>query len=190
MEQENSIFPKGIQHFWRQGLDSTVRGLYALSEPHGTRIALYETSRAREETGVSVVTASLTCRTRGDGDTVDLTFDLAEAVRKSGLMDGVATLFMGGSTAGITTIEYEPGAVSDLQDVFEELAPRGRDWRHHLRWGDHNGHSHVRAAMLGPSLSVPFVGRELALGTWQQVVLVDFDDRSRTREVVVQMIGE
>jgi len=137
-----------------------------------------------------VVTATISARTRGDGDAIDITMDLAEAVRESGLLDGVATLFIGGSTAAITTIEYEPGAVCDLQSVFEELAPRDRDWKHHLRWGDHNGHSHVRAAMLGPSLSVPFVGQELSLGTWQQVVLVDFDCRPRTREVVVQMIGE
>ncbi|MFH1501750.1 MAG: secondary thiamine-phosphate synthase enzyme YjbQ [Candidatus Eisenbacteria bacterium] len=136
------------------------------------------------------MTATLTCGTKGNGDTVDVTADLAMAVRESGLLDGVATLFIGGSTAGITTIEFEPGAVSDLQDVFEEMAPRGRDWKHHLRWGDHNGHSHVRAALLGPSLSVPFVDRELTLGTWQQVVLVDFDERGRTREIVVQMIGE
>jgi len=139
---------------------------------------------------VPVVTATLTCRTGGNGDTVDLTMDLAEAIRESGLMDGVATLFIGGSTAGITTIEFEPGAVRDLQDVFEEIAPAGRDWRHHERWGDYNGHSHVRAAMLGPSLSVPFVSQDLTLGTWQQVVLVDFDDKQRHREIIVQMVGE
>jgi secondary thiamine-phosphate synthase enzyme len=137
-----------------------------------------------------VVTATLACRTRGNGDTIDLTMDLAEAVRESGIMDGVATLFIGGSTAAITTVEFEPGAVRDLQDVFEAIAPVNRDWRHHQRWGDHNGHSHVRAAMLGPSLSVPFVSQDLALGTWQQVVLVDFDDRGRSREVVIQIIGE
>lgn len=137
-----------------------------------------------------VVTATLTFRTNGNGDTVDLTTDLEEAVRESALLDGVATLFIGGSTAGLTTIEFEPGAVADLRDVFEELAPQGRDWRHHLKWGDHNGHSHVRAAMLGPSLSVPFVSQELVLGTWQQVVLVDFDDRGRSRDIIVQMVGE
>ena len=137
-----------------------------------------------------VETFTVTCRTRGDGDTVDLTPELVESIRKSGLSDGVATLFIGGSTAGITTIEYEPGAVSDLNSVFEQIAPSDRDWRHHLRWGDHNGHSHVRSALLGPSLSVPFSDGAPVLGTWQQVVLVDFDDRSRDREVVVQIIGE
>ncbi len=137
-----------------------------------------------------IVTATIGRRTRGDGDTVDLTDDLSAAIGESGLGNGVATLFIGGSTAGITTIEFEPGAVSDLQQVFEAIAPQDRDWRHHLRWGDHNGHSHVRSALLGPSLSVPFVNGALTLGTWQQVVLVDFDDRPRTREVVVQLIGE
>jgi secondary thiamine-phosphate synthase enzyme len=139
---------------------------------------------------VSVFTATLNASTGGDGDTVDLTPQLAEAVSACGLDDGVATLFVPGSTAGLTTIEFEPGAVADLKEVFENVAPRNRDWKHHERWGDNNGHSHVRAALLGPSLSVPFVGGELSLGTWQQVVLVDFDDRPRRRSVVVQIVGE
>jgi secondary thiamine-phosphate synthase enzyme len=139
---------------------------------------------------VAVFTDTISCRTAGDGDTVDLTEQLADGLRKSGLADGVATLFVGGSTGGITTIEFEPGAVADLQEVLEAIAPKGRDWRHHLRWGDHNGHSHVRSALLGPSLSVPFISGELCLGTWQQVVLVDFDDRPRRREVIVQFVGE
>lgn len=121
---------------------------------------------------------------------MDLTPELVELLAASGLHDGVANLFVGGSTAGLTTIEFEPGAVADLQDVFESVAPRHRDWRHHLRWGDHNGHSHVRAALLGPSLTVPFVEGALALGIWQQVVLVDFDDRPRDREILVQFMGE
>lgn len=139
---------------------------------------------------MAVCTATLSARTAGDGDTVDLTQKLAEAVSECGLVGGVATLFVPGSTAGLTTIEFEPGAVSDLKDVFEAVAPGDRDWKHHERWGDHNGHSHVRAALLGPSLSVPFVDGELALGTWQQVVLVDFDDRPRNRTIIVQIVGE
>ena len=139
---------------------------------------------------MAIYTDTIPCRTSGDGDTVDLTPQLAAGLRESGLTDGVATLFIGGSTGGITTIEFEPGAVSDLQEVLESIAPQERDWRHHLKWGDRNGHSHVRSALLGPSLSVPFVGGELCLGTWQQVVLVDFDDRPRSREVVVQFMGE
>jgi secondary thiamine-phosphate synthase enzyme len=139
---------------------------------------------------MAVETFAIACSTRGDGDTIDLTPELTQGIEESGLTDGVATLFIGGSTAGITTIEYEPGAVSDLMSVFDQIAPRGRDWKHHQRWGDHNGHSHVRSAMLGPSLSVPFTDGLPVLGTWQQVVLVDFDDKPRRREVVVQLIGE
>ena len=139
---------------------------------------------------MTIVNDNIRCRTRGDGDTVDLTPELVELLEASGLTNGVASLFIGGSTAGLTTIEFEPGAVADLQDVFESVAPRHRDWRHHLRWGDHNGHSHVRASLLGPSLTVPFVQGALTLGTWQQVILVDFDDRPRDREIVVQLIGE
>jgi secondary thiamine-phosphate synthase enzyme len=139
---------------------------------------------------MGVETITLSTRTNGNGDTIDLTADLAAAVRESGLASGVATLFVPGSTAGLTTIEYEPGAVQDLNEVFEGIAPRNRDWRHHLRWGDRNGHSHVRAALLGPSLSVPFIEGDLTLGTWQQVALVDFDDRPRRREIVVQLVGE
>jgi secondary thiamine-phosphate synthase enzyme len=139
---------------------------------------------------VAVFTDTIRCRTRGDGDTIDLTGELAQELSRSGLTDGVVTLFIGGSTGGITTIEFEPGAVSDLKEVLETVAPKGRDWRHHLKWGDANGHSHVRSALVGPSLSVPFVRGELCLGTWQQVVLIDFDDRPRRREVIVQFIGE
>ncbi len=139
---------------------------------------------------VAVFTDTISCRTTGDGDTVDLTAQLVDGLGKSGLTDGVATLFVPGSTGGITTIEFEPGAVADLQEVLEAIAPKGRDWRHHLKWGDRNGHSHVRSALLGPSLSVPFISGELCLGTWQQVVLVDFDDRPRNREIIVQFVGE
>jgi secondary thiamine-phosphate synthase enzyme len=139
---------------------------------------------------VPVVTQTISCRTAGDGDTVDLTEQLTRGIEASGLACGVATLFVPGSTAGLTTIEFEPGAVADLRGIFEDVAPRDRDWRHHLRWGDHNGHSHVRAAILGPSLSVPFADGAPTLGTWQQVVLVDFDDRPRSRKIVVQLVGE
>ena len=139
---------------------------------------------------MTVVTGYISVSSEGDGHTIDLTQELMTIVGESEMTTGVATLFVGGSTAGITTIEFEPGAVSDLASVFEELAPQGREWRHHERWGDHNGHSHVRAALLGPSLSVPFVDGALTLGTWQQVVLVDFDDTPRSREVIVQVIGE
>lgn len=139
---------------------------------------------------MTVRTARIERSTRGDGDTHDLTADVRRVVGASGLRDGVVHLFVVGSTAGLTTLEFEPGCVTDLDAAFERVAPRHGDYRHHERWGDHNGHSHVRAAMLGPHLTVPFVDGELTLGTWQQVVLVDFDDRPRDRTVIAQLIGD
>ena len=137
-----------------------------------------------------VISKKLTLNTQGNGHTVDITSGVDRAVKESGVTSGVVTLFVVGSTAALTTIEYEDGAVADLGRVFESIAPRGAEYEHHLRWGDDNGHSHVRAALLGPSLSVPFVGGRLTLGTWQQIILIDFDTRPRQREVVAQIIGE
>jgi secondary thiamine-phosphate synthase enzyme len=128
--------------------------------------------------------------TKGQGDAHDLTDSVDRAVAESGLLSGLATVFVVGSTAGVTTIEFEPGAISDLNQLFEELAPRGADYRHHLRWGDDNGSSHVRAALLGPSITVPFADRKLLLGTWQQIMLLEFDTRARRREIVIQVVGE
>jgi len=133
---------------------------------------------------------TIACRTRGHGDVVDLTVQAREAVQASGLSQGVLHLFVPGSTAGLTTIEFEPGAVSDFQRLFDEIASPDREYRHHLRWGDDNGHAHVRAALLGPSLCVPFEGGELALGTWQQIVLCDFDTGPRDRRIVARVQGE
>ena len=128
--------------------------------------------------------------TRGQGDAHDLTPAVAAAVRDSGIRSGVVTVFVVGSTAAITTIEFEPGAIADFNALLERLAPRAADYRHHARWGDDNGSSHVRAALLGPSLAVPIVDAKLALGTWQQVLLIELDTRARHREVVVQVSGE
>jgi secondary thiamine-phosphate synthase enzyme len=128
--------------------------------------------------------------TKGQGDAHDLTKIVGDAVRASNLHAGIATIFVVGSTAGITTIEFEPGAVADFNALFERLAPRGDDYRHHLRWGDDNGSSHVRAALLGPSLTIPFDNGGLLLGTWQQILLLEFDTRPRRREIVVQLVGE
>jgi secondary thiamine-phosphate synthase enzyme len=139
---------------------------------------------------MAVHTETLQFPTRGDGDTRDITRDVAAVVAASGMGDGIASLFVIGSTAGLTTIEFEPGAVADFDTVFERIAPRGAEYRHHLRWHDDNGHSHVRAALLGPSLVVPFSHGTLMLGTWQQIILVDFDTRPRTREVIARLIGE
>ena len=137
-----------------------------------------------------VSTKRISLQTRGDGDTQDITREVARAVNESGVASGVVTLFCPGSTSGLTTIEFEPGAVADLQQVFDETAPRDRYYRHNERWGDGNGHSHVRAALLGPSLSVPFVDGVLTLGTWQQIVHIDFDVRPRRRDVIAQIVGE
>jgi secondary thiamine-phosphate synthase enzyme len=128
--------------------------------------------------------------TKGQGDAHDLTPIVSSAVRGSKLRAGVACAFVVGSTAVLTTIEFEPGAVFDLNAVLESIAPRDVDYRHHLRWGDDNGSSHVRAALVGPSLTVPFVDGALVLGTWQQVMLLECDTRPRDREVVVQVMGE
>ena len=128
-------------------------------------------------------------KTKGQGDAHDITDAVSAVVTGSGLSSGLATVFVVGSTAAVTTIEFEPGAVADLNAVFETLAPRNGSYRHHERWGDDNGSSHVRAAILGPSLSVPFRGGGLLLGTWQQVVLIELDTRPRTREFIVQVLG-
>jgi secondary thiamine-phosphate synthase enzyme len=128
--------------------------------------------------------------TSGQGDAHDITPIVKRTLRDSSIRDGMATAFVVGSTAGITTIEFEPGAVHDLNAVFEALAPRSGSYRHHLRWGDDNGSSHVRAAMLGPSVTVPFTDGELLLGTWQQIALFEFDTQPRDREIVIQIIGD
>jgi secondary thiamine-phosphate synthase enzyme len=129
-------------------------------------------------------------KTKGQGDAHDITAAVSRSVAESELRAGVATVFVVGSTAGITTIEFEPGAVADLNRLFESLAPRNAQYQHHLRWGDDNGSSHARAALLGPSIAVPFADGELLLGQWQQIALFEFDTRARRREVVVQVVGE
>jgi len=135
-------------------------------------------------------TSRLQLSTSGQGDAHDITTKAAEVLKESGLKSGVMTVFVTGSTAAVTTIEFEPGAVSDFNRLFEQLAPRRGEYRHHLRWGDDNGSSHVRAALLGPSLTIPFVDGALTLGTWQQILVIEFDTSARRREVVVQMMGE
>ena len=137
-----------------------------------------------------VATTRFEISTSGQGDTRDISGQVQGAIANAGAAAGIATVFVVGSTAGVTTIEFEPGAVADLDRTFEQLAPRRGEYQHHLRWGDDNGSSHVRAALLGPSLTVPFADGALALGTWQQIVLVEFDTRARRREIVVQVIGE
>jgi secondary thiamine-phosphate synthase enzyme len=137
-----------------------------------------------------VITQELHLNTRGHSDIQDITPQVTNAVRDSSLGAGIVTIFCPGSTGGLTTIEYESGALADLQQVFDEIAPPDRDYRHHMRWGDDNGHSHIRAALIGPALTVPFVGGRLTLGTWQQIVFIDFDTRARSRRLVIQVMGE
>lgn len=139
---------------------------------------------------MTVVTKSIRLTTKDDTDIVDITAEVERCVAESGVSSGIATVFVPGSTAGVTTIEYESGAVRDLKEAWGRIAPQDMHYHHNARWGDGNGHSHVRAAMLGASLTLPFASSEPLLGTWQQVVLADFDNRSRSREIIVQIIGE
>ena len=137
-----------------------------------------------------VITRRIGLRTRGNCHIIDITREVAQEVADSGLKDGIVTIFVPGSTGGITTVEYESGLLSDLQDLFDRLIPSNIHYQHNLRWGDGNGHSHVRASLLGASLTVPFVDKKLTLGTWQQIVFIDFDNRPRSRELVLQLMGE
>jgi secondary thiamine-phosphate synthase enzyme len=139
---------------------------------------------------MTILTDTVRVSTKGNDQILDLTGELRSLLGRHGLRHGQMLVFVPGSTAGVTTIEYEPGLLQDLPAAFERLVPRGIPYEHEKTWHDGNGHSHVRASLLGPSLVVPFRDGELLLGTWQQVVLVDFDVRPRRREVVVQLTGE
>ena len=136
------------------------------------------------------VTDSVSVSTRGDSHMVDLTGRVQEVVDRHRFREGQALVFVSGSTAGLTTVEFEPGLQKDLPAALERVAPRGITYAHEETWHDDNGHAHVRASLLGPSLAVPFEEGRLLLGTWQQIVLVDFDTRPRRRDLVVQLSGE
>lgn len=138
---------------------------------------------------MNIKTFHIEINTLGNCDLIDITDSVRDIVFESGLKSGTVTAFIPGSTAGITTIEYESGAISDFKDAIGRLAPENIRYEHDSRWGDGNGFSHVRAALLGPSLSVPFDQKRLLLGTWQQIVLVDFDNRARLRNIIVQVVG-
>jgi secondary thiamine-phosphate synthase enzyme len=129
-------------------------------------------------------------KTAGFCDIIDLTAKVREHLEKEKIHDGLATLFVSGSTAALTTIEHEPGLVRDLKEFVERIIPSGRRYHHDDRWGDDNGFSHVRASFFGPSLAIPIEHNKLGLGTWQQIVLLDFDNRPRTREITVHFMGE
>jgi secondary thiamine-phosphate synthase enzyme len=137
-----------------------------------------------------ISTETIEVETRGNGDIIDLSAEIESRLKSGRLREGQVTVFVGGSTAAITTIEFESGVIDDLRKAIERLSPRGIPYAHDARWGDGNGYAHVRAALLGPSLSIPVSEGRMLLGTWQQVVLCDFDNRSRHRKIVVQFMGE
>jgi len=137
-----------------------------------------------------VVTRQISFESKGNGDIIDITPQVAQQLGEAEINSGIVTLFVAGSTAGITTIEYESGLLADFQNMWERNIPQNIPYDHNRRWGDGNGHSHVRASLLGASLVIPFADKKLTLGTWQQVVIVDFDNRPRSRQVILQIMGE
>lgn len=139
---------------------------------------------------MAVLTKHLELQSRAENDVIDITEKVQQAVEESRLDEGVATVFVPGSTAAVTTIEYEPGLTKDFTEMLGRVAPQSVTYEHQKRWHDDNGRSHVKASLVGPSLSVPFVGGRLTLGAWQQIVIVELDIRSRKREIVVQLVGE
>jgi secondary thiamine-phosphate synthase enzyme len=139
---------------------------------------------------MKVISEKIRVSTKGHTDVIDITDSVSDLLEKHKLQTGSVTVFVSGSTAGVTTVEYEPGLVKDLPEAFEKIAPTGKSYHHDATWGDNNGYAHVRASLLGPSLTIPFNNGGLLLGTWQQIVLIDFDDRPRERVIVVQLIGD
>lgn len=139
---------------------------------------------------MKIITDTVQISTKGRTDIIDISSRVAEKLAKSNLVNGTLTVFVSGSTAGITTIEYEPGLLQDLPETFEKIAPSNVEYHHDKTWGDGNGYAHVRAALLGASLSIPFTQGRMRLGTWQQIVVIDFDNRPRNRDILIQIMGE
>ena len=139
---------------------------------------------------MKIVTEKYSINTKGNCDIINITEEVRKLISKSKLSTGNATIFVVGSTASISTIEYEPGLQKDMPQMLEKLIPSGQKYYHNDTWGDHNGHAHLRSTLFGCSQTIPFLKGELLLGTWQQIILLDFDDRPRTRKVIVQLIGE
>ena len=137
-----------------------------------------------------IVTGKISLQTEGECDIIDITPQVEQQLAETDINSGTATLFVAGSTAGLSTIEFESGVISDFQNMWERNVPKNIPYAHDRRWGDGNGHSHVRASLLGASLVVPFTDKRLILGTWQQIVLVDFDNRPRARQIIVQIMGD
>lgn len=139
---------------------------------------------------MKVITEKIVISTKGNPDLIDITAKVADILTASGLKNGNLTVFVAGSTAAIATFEYEPGLVADMRDLYEKLIPQNKHYNHDEAWGDANGFSHLRAAIQCPSLTIPFENAKLMLGTWQQIVLAEFDNRPRKREVIVQILGD
>jgi secondary thiamine-phosphate synthase enzyme len=139
---------------------------------------------------LAVFTGNINFSTRGEIEVKDITGEVSKIVKKSGFKDGIACVFVPGATGALTTIEYESGLVSDIKTALQRLFPKGIEYKHELRWHDGNGHSHIRASMLGPSLSVPFQNTQLILGTWQQIIFLELDNKSHNRNLIVQVVGE
>ena len=137
-----------------------------------------------------VVTKKISLQSKGHCDIIDITSQVDQQVVETNINNGIVVIFVSGSTAGITTIEFEPGLITDLQEMWQRLIPENVPYHHDRRWGDGNGYAHVRASLLGASLIVPFQDKRLTLGTWQQIVLVDFDNRPRSRQIILQIMGE
>ncbi len=139
---------------------------------------------------MSVITKAIKLSTKGHADIIDITERVVHCLNASKITAGTVTIFVPGATGGITTIEYEPGLIKDLKEAFERLVPEKIEYAHHLRHKDYNGHSHIRASLMGPSVTVPFSKGTIQLGIWQRVVFIDFDNRPRKRNLIVQIIGE
>jgi len=137
-----------------------------------------------------IISKRINIRTKGENDLIDITPHIANIVKESKLKDGIVNVFVIGSTAAITTSEYEPGLIKDLPSILERIAPKDLSYEHQKMWHDNNGHSHVKASLIGPSLTIPFIDSMLILGTWQQVVLLELDIRARERTIIIQLLGE
>lgn len=139
---------------------------------------------------MTTANGSITLKTSARDEVIDVTEKVREIVSKSKIREGLACVFVVGSTAAVTTVEHEPGLVTDMRDAMDRLYPKSIDYEHHQRWGDGNGHSHIRASFVGPSLTVPIVDGNLVLGTWQQIVFLEFDNKPRTREITIKIVGD
>ncbi len=137
-----------------------------------------------------IASREISLKTKGNGDIINITPEARRIITEVSVQEGTLTLFVTGSSAGLTVMEYEPGLINDFRNMWQRNVPAGVDYEHNERWGDGNGYSHVRASLLGPSLTVPLIKGSMALGTWQQIVLVDFDNRPRERKIVLQFCGE